>query len=1387
VAKTMGVASAFLAAGLLLRPITAPPPSPAAATRSAGGSIHSAAGVSSNQQEGPWLASCKYWAAVRGMDSASKATSDGSCPIEPAGDDKRWGVPPDVGSMRPKIHVIIAAVPDPIHTHLALQFDRDIDALVQAAGDNEYVPSYYWLPWQKPAATPVEGSVSREGADQDPARERQPGLIVFKHVPKPGEEGYPWSNYFDVIYLFLVGETPTVGTDGTQLRNAFQAEVELHRAAPRATFSMKGPNEVAIIGSNASGSAASLREGIDAAHLALESASRLRLDVNIAGSTSTDLANDLLSENSLQGKRAKHAEGDVKYISFGDNTNFEIQQLLSALSCSGHHLERVALLFEDSTVFGASGAAKAGNPSNAKPQQSQSLPLQHAACTQIVDSTIGSPVIIRFPREISLLRNAHADGDDQPDSHAKSVPSPFLHLSLKDPGANDTVPQFSSEDTPLSQEAQLMAIGRQLQRNHTEFIVINASNVLDQIFLAQFLRRACPDARLVLPGGDLLYEREAQNTPFIGAVSFSPYGLMSLTSSGRQGSPAPVRAFADSTTEAYFNAASFTFWNGKATSLHLANYFNPLQPGSSRHASLWETTIGTDGYYPLAIVDDCASNVPLILPTISSPSLANPHVCEAAADTGSGSVLRSIAESLHAKGGDRSGHPYRYPAQSWQALCILIGLLCLVHAAAVSFPNYWSPLTRDLAIAEGDQRHRRSMYIYIGSTMLFCMAFLTGYPIYPCFRLFHPSWQIASYSLWVLVTGTIALIATLRKTYKYLWPRDVQEQIADKNSIFLVNIIATVSLVAVPFLWATICNTEQVDKQYKQYSYVGTFFSYRCLHPGSGVSPLVPVLLILFGWYLWSVFQTLRLRFSEKNRPRLPESVPCKGPWQLFVSDADISRSAGAQDSCLTSNISCLLITREALRRSFPEKKWWPTLAPILVYLVLLFSLVFWVKLESLDRILWQPKNGPTMYELLLDVLALPLVVIAFAGWLRVMLIWGSLKRGLLERLEQLPIRFAFARLNGVGWMSMLRQGGLAEQWRDMARSTESMRQMIHDPALLEKLTPVQRKNLKRVQRELDEWIRRLLMVIGKKSEKNALPLPQQEFASFRCTVVNKQATVSSQEEGSVGLKCMVQVEESDDFPREVEVSTKYKVEIDKLATFSGAKQQGHLNPAAETDISQLLSEEKEQASLRCIFEIEKRYAEFGELLLGGVLIPYWELARTGPVEGEDLNHLPIKAPAKDEAASKSHVPLQLHTSAVADEPMYIRVAEEFLAIRYVSLIRAVLVNMRYLLVFVSAIFVLMIVAWNSYPFQPRQLIDEVFTGLLLLLTAGIGWVFAQMHRNPILSRITDTSANELGFDFYVRLVTFGAVPVLTWLAYQFPELGGSLFKFIQPGLEVFK
>jgi uncharacterized membrane protein len=149
--------------------------------------------------------------------------------------------------------------------------------------------------------------------------------------------------------------------------------------------------------------------------------------------------------------------------------------------------------------------------------------------------------------------------------------------------------------------------------------------------------------------------------------------------------------------------------------------------------------------------------------------------------------------------------------------------------------------------------------------------------------------------------------------------------------------------------------------------------------------------------------------------------------------------------------------------------------------------------------------------------------------------------------------------------------------------------------------------------------------------------------------------------------------------------------------------------------------------------------------------------------------------------------------SEVADEEIsqcrqsFIHLAEELIVIRYVALIRAVLVNIRYLMLFVSAAFVLAIIAWNSYPLQPHRLIDWCFT--LLFMSIGVGFVtiFAQMHRNPILSRITDTTPNKLGSAFYIRIAAFGAVPVLTWLAYQFPQIGGSLFRLLQPGLQVMK
>ena len=139
------------------------------------------------------------------------------------------------------------------------------------------------------------------------------------------------------------------------------------------------------------------------------------------------------------------------------------------------------------------------------------------------------------------------------------------------------------------------------------YIVISATNVLDQLFLAQFLHRACPDARLLFYSGDLLFEREIDNVPFVGTLTFTPYPLIGTGSA--LGGRNQTRAYPDSISQAYFNAASYTIWGEKTEVPVLAGYRNILQPSDKLRPPLWVTAIGTDGYYPLGIASDQASDL----------------------------------------------------------------------------------------------------------------------------------------------------------------------------------------------------------------------------------------------------------------------------------------------------------------------------------------------------------------------------------------------------------------------------------------------------------------------------------------------------------------------------------------------------------------------------------------------------------------------------------------------------------------------------------------------------------------------------------------------------------------------------------------------------------
>jgi hypothetical protein len=1379
--KEQGIGGGFLAlllAGLFYRgTVTNSPPASDGSRNEA--RVAAPRAVTTPKSEGPWMASCAYWSPSK--PPAGQDVSEAETPCG-AGEEK-WGIPGSDGTGHaPEISAIIATVPDPIHSHLAMEFDRTVDMLLLAATDNRYLGSYYWLPWRrhvnassKSESGKSEGEPSVEQEERDKIREQQPGLIILRYAPDAdrwkNEDNYredaKQAAYHRIIYLFLVAETPALGVNGIQLQNALRYEQMLReRTRPRDSGTVPW-GKLSIIGPLYSGSAASLHEGIEAATL-----NQKPDQIEIAGVTGTKVAAYELDP-----------ENHGIYHSFGENANYEQDRFIDSLFFSGYDLGRVAVLSEAGTVFGgatAEAAKKQKGPPNDGPSQNHSVagendPQEKLRKAKQAELTKAKQAILsfRFPRELSLLRNAQTS-QGMADSNA---PTPYLNLSLKDYAtSDDTEPRFSETQSPLSIEAQLMAIAHQLQRSRIQFIVISASNVLDDIFLAQFLHRACPDSRIVtISAGDLLFERDTDNAPYVGSISLSPYLLTTLSGErpgGNYREKAKQWLYSDGQAAGIYNAASYIMWDRTGEPPQFAGYVSyegmpPNDPAGEKSLApndqrflrmpLWAAVIGADGYYPLAVLNWCASDFKPMNPTLQMKP-ADGAVSDAmcfSEKTGATPdkeiqppMMKGPPDSIDRGAGID-------PSLLWGIIAGVLILVCLGHSVLLFSAQYWSPFTRDLAIDENDQPRRRTVYLCIGTAMLWSMAYVTAFPLIRVALVCNttPHSQFLAWGL--LASAGLALVSTFVKTRRYFVDTSCREYT-------FFNCVALLTVLFLTFAWTVICLTDQSSRVGVEvgfptsgvHNFAGLYFSYRCLQLLSGVCPLVPILLLLIAWFLWAICQTSRLRFSAMHRPRLPLFVPpsereslSKTPYPLFVPDEALQRCARPTDSCLYKNITAFLITREVVDRfcdSFGRSATglakrsvaWVDghLTVVLGITYFVFFVVFdtlaqirsvehFVFPSILSRLGFAYTKGHTLYEFLIVCLFFPLIMVTLSGWLRTILIWGALSRGLLEPLERAPLRCAFSRVKGGRWTTMIRQSGLNIRWRDMSRSSEAIRQIVNHPDVKSnsKLAALTAKH-----RELNWYVRLLVLRVA--------PVPPQKGDVPHLPLQRPPCAADVNDDPCTDAVCDV-----GPYPN-------------------------------VTDICLIRS-------------LEGCYAEFCQLLLRDVLVPYWDDERVAFVEDCSCPGDNRPEPPATEGEKTTHE----EEDKKCKRPTLVALAEELLVVRYIALIRAVLVNVRYLMVLVAAVFVLSLVAWNSYPFQPHAFIDWCFTILLALTSIGFIVVFAQMHRNAILSRITDSKPNELGWDFWVRLITFGGIPVLTWLAYQFPQIGGSLYKILQPGLQVVK
>jgi hypothetical protein len=114
-----------------------------------------------------------------------------------------WNVP---STRRDKIAFVFASLPDPVHTHMALLFDRGIESIQKAAQASGYLFSRAWMPWD--ITTHPESTDFTVRLAQTEFREKVeslPGLMIFQ---RPRGDTGPQA---PILLVFVVGETPTGG------------------------------------------------------------------------------------------------------------------------------------------------------------------------------------------------------------------------------------------------------------------------------------------------------------------------------------------------------------------------------------------------------------------------------------------------------------------------------------------------------------------------------------------------------------------------------------------------------------------------------------------------------------------------------------------------------------------------------------------------------------------------------------------------------------------------------------------------------------------------------------------------------------------------------------------------------------------------------------------------------------------------------------------------------------------------------------------------------------------------------------------------------------------------------------------------------------------------
>ena len=759
--------------------------------------------------------------------------------------------------------------------------------------------------------------------------------------------------YDSGLVVFIVGEQPTGGMNDDQFENAIQWITTIDGFGSQPVLRILGPTF--------SGSVASL---IRVLQRTLSQPTLGSLRIAMSSGTVSSPANFNRLHNWV-----RSLNNGSYFQTATESDGLIVDRFCRYLGEQGYRPDRTALLSEDETAFGGS---------------------DEKVCEEAIR--------LYYPRDIATLRSAYESQSilNPPKGQGDSTtPSTTLRGDLSEPSGDehDTMRRFGGQLTPLAQESILLDITNRLAEKQIQFVILRSTNSLDQIFLSEFLHRANPGARVVVDGADLLFSRGAEGKSLRGVLTLSTYPLLGeeqdWTASLLRHRNNGYRSFGEDASEAEYIAARGLFGDsGSAVPLHdysAPKWALPSNAGEAwkRTPPTWLSVVGHRRFWPLAV--------------LTSES------------DGSKSILLSSSDRGDQPAYDDSDpRPLRLPISMWMALMACV-VWSLVHAyfcwsgCIMGSPRartYFAPMPRP----------QHPALIALGSLVL-ALVPVTAAATSGLFSFHAVERPHADILVTLLLLACLALCVLGCLRNFHLSPLTVSPAQAGKIELWRrvagpAALYCLLLFIGLHFYLASELTPVNAVPAYL-----------RSINLGSGVSPLLPQLLLLAGAYFWFWCNLRGLAHFGDDRPLLPKKTKLPSFLAMFSMEK-------AGDPV--------------------EKVALPVNRGYLVRLLVIFALTLLICGVALQGAFVRTLGERAFGRLFFFWVCLYIAVILTDG-LEMWLAW-SRHHELLIYLNRLPLRRTVRSLKGLAWGSVWKMSGnvLHERYRVISLQLESLRHLTN-------------------------------------------------------------------------------------------------------------------------------------------------------------------------------------------------------------------------------------------------------------------------------------------------------------------------------------------------------